>query len=97
MKVTVNEKIETIDNKIKQNKAEYNLDRQTAKISPLSSGNVSKYQFLTGKDVLPEKGLLEEAVTMKGFHVTQRIKSTNWYCKETVSTIIQYFRVWKNN
>ena len=64
MKVTINEKIETIDNKIKQNKAEYNLDRQSAEISPLSSGNVSKYQFLTGKDVLPEKELLEEAGTI---------------------------------
>ena len=26
------------------------LDRQTTKISALSSGNVSKYEFLTGKD-----------------------------------------------
>ena len=67
MKVAINEKIETIDNKIKQNKAEYNLDRQTAEISPLSSGNVSKYQFWTGKDVLPEKELLEQAGTMKRF------------------------------
>ena len=45
----------TIDNKIEQNKAQYNLDRQTAKIFALSSGNVSKYEFLTGKDVLPGK------------------------------------------
>ena len=67
MKVVINEKIETIDNKIKQNKAEYNLDRQTAENSPLSSGNVSKYQLLTGKDVLPDKELLEEAGTMKRF------------------------------
>ena len=52
--------------KIILNKAQYDLDRQTAKISALSSGNVSKYEFLTGKDVLPEKGLLEKA-TMKRF------------------------------
>ena len=45
----------TIDNKIEQNKAQYNLVRQTAKIFALSSGNVSKYEFLTGKDVLPGK------------------------------------------
>ena len=67
MKVVINEKNETIDNKIKQNKAEYNLDRKTAEISPLSSGNDGKYQFSTGKDVLPEKELLEEADTMKRF------------------------------
>ena len=47
-----------IDNKIEQIKAQYDLDKQTAKISALSSGNVSKYEFLTDKDVLPEKDLL---------------------------------------
>ena len=51
----ITEKIKTIDNKIEQNKAHYNLDRQTVKISTLSSINLSKYEFLTGKDVLPEK------------------------------------------
>ena len=35
--MTVSEKIKTIDNKIKRNKAQYDLDRQTAKISALSS------------------------------------------------------------
>ena len=45
-KMSVSEKIKTIDNKIEQNKAQYNLGRQTAKISALSSGNVSKYEFL---------------------------------------------------
>ena len=60
----VSEKIKTMDNKIEQNKAQYDLDRQTAKISPLSSGNVNKYEFWTGKYVLPEKELLEKAATI---------------------------------
>ena len=38
--------------KIEQIKAQYNLDRQTAKISTLSSGNVAKYEFLTRNDIL---------------------------------------------
>ena len=46
--------IKTINNKIKKSKVQYKLDRQTAAISALSSGNVSKYQFLTSKDVLTE-------------------------------------------
>ena len=58
-------KIKTINDKIEQNKAQYNLDRQTAKISALSSGDVSKYEFLTGKDVLSEKDLLEKAANEK--------------------------------
>ena len=63
--MTVSEKLKTTDNKIEQNKAQYYLDRQTAKISALSSGNVSKYEFLIGKDILPD--LLEKAVTIKRF------------------------------
>ena len=35
-------------------KTQYDLDRQTTKISALSLGNVSKYEFLSDKDVLPE-------------------------------------------
>ena len=43
--MSISEKIKTIENKIEQNKAQYNLDRQTAKVSALSPGNVSKYEF----------------------------------------------------
>ena len=46
--MSISEKNKTIDNKLEQNKAQYNLDRQTAKISPLSSGNVCKFEFLFG-------------------------------------------------
>ena len=66
-KMSIKGKIKTINNKIKQNKAQYNLDRKAAMISALLSGNVSKYEFLTGKDVLPTKDLLEKVTTMKRF------------------------------
>ena len=65
--MSISEKIKAINNKIEQNKAQYNLNRQTVKISALSLGNVSKYEFLTGKDVLPEKDLVEKAGTIKRF------------------------------
>ena len=57
-KMSISEKIKTIDNKIEQNKGQYKLDRQTAKISALLSGNVGKFKFLSSKDVLSEKDLL---------------------------------------
>ena len=45
-----------MNKKVRQNKAHaIQTDRQAAKISTLSSGNVSKYIFLTGEDVLPER------------------------------------------
>ena len=65
--MSISKKIKGINNKIQQNKAQYNLDRQTAEISALSSGNVSKYEFLNGKDVLLEKDLSEKAAALKRF------------------------------
>ena len=65
--MSICDKIKTINNKVEQRKAQYSLDRQTATISALSSGNVSKYEFLTSKDILTEINQLEKAATMKKF------------------------------
>ena len=54
-----------IDNKIVQNKAQYNLDIQTNKIATLSSRSVGIYKLLTGEDILPKKRLLQKAATIK--------------------------------
>ena len=43
--MSISEKIKAINNKIKQIKAQYDLDRKTAKISALSSGNVGNINF----------------------------------------------------
>ena len=67
--MSTSEKIKAINNKIEQHKAQYNLERQTPKMSALSSGNVSKHEFMTSKDVLPEKNLLEKAATTKIFGI----------------------------
>lgn len=57
--MTITEKIrKTSDNEIEQNKAQYGLDRQTGKIS----GNVSKYEYLTGKYVYQKKTCQEKLV-----------------------------------
>ena len=40
--MSISEKMKAINKKIEQNKAQYGLDRQTSKISALSSGIVSK-------------------------------------------------------
>ena len=42
----------TIDDKIKDEKLQYGIKRQAAKISALSSGKINKYEFLTGKEML---------------------------------------------
>ena len=65
--MSISKKIKAIKNKIESNKAQYNLERQVAKISALSSGNVIKYEFLTSKDVLPKINSLGKTPTLKIF------------------------------
>ena len=47
--MTVTDQIKILDRKIKQNKAQYDLDRKAAKISAYSSNDLDKYKFLTVK------------------------------------------------
>ena len=43
----------TIDDKIKDEKLQYDINMEVAKISALSSGKIDKYEYLTGKEILP--------------------------------------------
>ena len=49
--MTVTDQIKILDRKIKQNESQYDLDREAAKISALSSNNLGKYELLTGEDL----------------------------------------------
>ena len=49
--MTVTDQLKIIDNKIKANQAQYDLDRLAAKISTYSSGDLRKYEYLTAKDL----------------------------------------------
>ena len=49
--MTVTDQLNIIDNKIKANKAQYDLGRLGAKISVHSSGDLRKYEYLTGEDL----------------------------------------------
>ena len=42
-----------IDGIIKDEKVQYDIDRETAKISTLSSGKTDKCEYLTGEEILP--------------------------------------------
>ena len=43
--MTINEQIKILDNKIRSNQAQYDLDRQNDEISALSSGELNKYEY----------------------------------------------------
>ena len=43
----------TINDQIRDEKLQYDINREAAKISALSSGNIHKYEYPTGEDILP--------------------------------------------
>ena len=44
----VTDQIKFLNRKFKQNEAQYDLNRNAAKLSALSSSNLDKYEHLTG-------------------------------------------------
>ena len=42
----------TTDDKIRDEKLQCNINRQTAKISALQSGQIDKYEYLTDEEII---------------------------------------------
>ena len=59
--MTVTDQFKILDRKIKQNEAQYDLDREAAKISAFSSNNLDKYEYLTGEDLDLKPSTVEQA------------------------------------
>ena len=53
----------TINDQIRDQKIQHDLNREAAKISVLSSGKIHKYEYLTGEDILPsnQQQIIEQA------------------------------------
>ena len=53
----------TIDDKFIDEKLQYDINREAAKISALSSDTINKYEYLTGEEILPsnQKKIVKEA------------------------------------
>ena len=53
----------TINDQIRDEKLQYDINREAAKISVLSSGKIHKYEYLTGEDILPsnQQEIMEQA------------------------------------
>ena len=53
----------TINDQIRDEKLQYDINREAAKISALSSGEIRKYEYLTGEYILPsnQQQIIEQA------------------------------------
>ena len=47
-----------IDDQIRDEKPQYDINREAAIISALSSGKIDKYEYLAGEEILPSNCLL---------------------------------------
>ena len=56
-------KIMAINNQIRDEKLQYDINRKTAKTSALSSGSIQKYEYFTGEEILPsnQQQIIEQA------------------------------------
>ena len=70
-----------INDQIRDEKLQYEINWKSAEISALSSGKIDKYEYLTGKDILPsnqqqiiEQAKLTYSPLWKGFE--KQIKAT---------------------
>ena len=56
-------KIMTINDQMRDEKLQYDINREATKISALSSGEIHKYEYRTGEDILPSnlKQIIEQA------------------------------------
>ena len=53
----------SIEDQIKDEKLQYDINREAAKVSALSSGKIDKYEYLTGEEILPsnQQQIIEQA------------------------------------
>ena len=59
--MTVMDELNILDNKIRANRAQFDLDRKYAEISALSSDEIEKYEYLTGEDLEIKPSVISKA------------------------------------
>ena len=91
--MTRKDQIKILDDKIKANNVQYDLDRMNAEISAYSSGDLPKYEYLTKKDL----GYKPDAVEKVKFEYSPIGKVfTDGLAKEDKSKKVGLFKLLKN-
>ena len=82
----------TINDQIRDEKLQYDINREAAKISALSSGKIHKYEYLTGEDILPsnQQQIIEQAkftYSSLGKAFEKQIKTTEGQGQKEIKAI----------
>ena len=89
-----------IDDKIRDKKWQDDINREAAKISALSFGKTDKYEYLTGKEILPsdQNRIIEQAkftYSVLGKAFTKQTKTTEWQGKKSSWRFRSFNTRWK--
>ena len=95
--MTLTDQIKIIDDKIKSNQAQYDLGREAAKISALSSKDLlEKYEYLTAEDLGHKPSVFENAkfeyFPFKKDEVKSVAKSTSGFNYDSKHTFNRFYR-----
>ena len=82
----------TIEDEIKDEKLQYDINREAAKISALSSGKLDKYEYLTGEEILPsnQQQIIQQAkfnYSPLGKALEKQVKTTKDQGEKQLKTI----------
>ena len=82
----------TIDDQIKDEKLQYDINREAAKISALSSGKFNKYEYVTGEEALPsnKQQIIEQAkfeYSPLGKAFEKQVKTIEYQGKTQIETL----------
>ena len=82
----------TIEDQIKDEKLQYDINREAAKISALSSGKLDKYEHLTGEEIVPsnQQQIIQQAkfnYSPLGKAIEKQIKTTKNQGEKQVKAI----------
>ena len=75
----------TINDQITDEKLQYDINREAAKISALSFGKIHKYEYLTGEDTLPsnQQQMIEQAkLLILLWEKLLKINKNNWRSRQ---------------
>ena len=59
--MTLTDEHKILDDKIKANQVQYDLDKEAARISPLSSKELDKHEYMTGENLGYKAGVADQA------------------------------------
>ena len=85
----------TIDDKIRDGKLHFDVDRKASKISPLLSGKTDIYEYLTGEEILPpdQSKMIEQAK----FAYSSLRKALKKKFEDQVKKQVEAFKFLKSN